>query len=220
MTGNIQEKYLKILLIKSTYKTLLGRPADPDGPKNYYHATSDKPLAESTQLLNVSLINSDEFKGLTTSRMAFENMCLPPHSLSGTETQERLAVKHIVSPGSHCLTSWTLKKFNLKTPLCLLTGFFPAPRWSSIACGTIFTHRDPSNRLGVLHPGSKEVQEHIKKRGWRAFCHLLQIRDQSCKGAPGIVAELAQHTTNFYLLAFSLRNPSHIQLESIAPGDN
>ncbi|MCL0268721.1 hypothetical protein M2T75_35910, partial [Klebsiella pneumoniae] len=27
-------------------------------------------------------------------------------------------------------------------------------------------------------------------------------------------------TTNFYLLAFSLRKPSHIQLESIAPGDN
>ena len=88
--------------------------------------------------------------------------------------------------GSHCLTSRTLKKFNLKTPLCLLTEFFPAPRWSSIACGTIFTHRDPSNRLGVLRPGSKEVQEHIKKRGWQAFCHLLQRRDQSCKGAPGI----------------------------------
>lgn len=63
---------------------------------------------------------------------------------------------------------------------------FPAPRWSSIACGTIFTHRDPSNRLGVLRPGSKEVQEHIKKRGWQAFYHLLQRRDQSCKGAPGI----------------------------------
>lgn len=37
---------------------------------------------------------------------------------------------------------------------------------------------------------------------------------------PALVAELAQHTTNFYLLAFSLRKPSHIQLESIAPGDN
>ena len=35
---------------------------------------------------------------------------------------------------------------------------------------------------------------------------------------PALVAELAQHTTNFYLLAFSLRKPSHIQLESIAPG--
>ena len=186
MADDNQEKYLKIWLIKSTYKILLGRPADPDGPENYYHATSDKPLAESTQLLNASLINSDEFKGLTTSRMAFENMCLPPHCVSGTETQERLAVKHIVSPGSHCLTSRTLKKFNLKTPLCLLTGFFPAPRWSSIAWRTIFTHRDPSNRLGVLRPGSKEVQEHIKKRGWQAFCHLLQRRDQSCKGAPGI----------------------------------
>lgn len=133
MADNIQEKYLKILLIKSTYKTLLGRPADPDGLKNYYHAISDKSLAESAQLLNASLMNSDEFKGLTTSRMAFENMCLPPHSVSGTETQERLAVKHIVSPGNHCLTSRILKKFNLKTPLCLLTGFFPAPRWSSIA---------------------------------------------------------------------------------------
>lgn len=46
MTDNIQEKYLKILLINSTYKTLLGRPADPDGLKNYYHAISDKSLAE------------------------------------------------------------------------------------------------------------------------------------------------------------------------------
>ena len=133
MADNNKEKYLKILLIKSMYKTLLGRPADPDGLKNYYHAISDKSLAESAQLLNSSLMNSEEFKGLTTSRMAFENMCLPPHCVSRTETQERLAVKHIVSPGSHCLTSRTLKKFNLKTPLCLLTGFFPAPRWSSIA---------------------------------------------------------------------------------------
>ena len=186
MADDNQEKYLKIWLIKSTYKILLGRPADPDGPENYYHATSDKPLAESAQLLNSSLMNSDEFKELTSSRMAFGNVSIPPHPESGTETQGRLAVKHIVSPGSHCLTSRTLKKFNLKTPLCLLTGFFPAPRWSSIAWGTVFTHRDPSNRLGVLRPGSKEVQEHIKKRGWQAFCHLLQIRDQSCKGAPGI----------------------------------
>lgn len=35
---------------------------------------------------------------------------------------------------------------------------------------------------------------------------------------PALVAELAQHTTNFYLLAFSLRKPPHLQLESIAPG--
>ncbi|HHJ4283120.1 TPA: hypothetical protein ACQJMO_000658 [Klebsiella quasipneumoniae] len=40
MADDIQKKYLKILLIKSTYKTLLGRPADPDGLKNYYHAIS------------------------------------------------------------------------------------------------------------------------------------------------------------------------------------
>lgn len=30
MADDIQKKYLKILLIKSTYKTLLGRPADPE----------------------------------------------------------------------------------------------------------------------------------------------------------------------------------------------
>ena len=121
MADDIQKKYLKILLIKSTYKTLLGRPADPDGLKNYYHAISDKSLAESAQLLNASLMNSDEFKGLTPSRMAFENVCIPPHPVSGTENQGRWAVKH---------------------------------------------------------------------------------------------------TTNFYLLAFSLRNPSHLQLESIASGEN
>ena len=51
MADDIQKKYLKILLIKSTYKTLLGRPADPDGLKNYYHAISDKSLAESAQHL-------------------------------------------------------------------------------------------------------------------------------------------------------------------------
>ncbi|EPY6812591.1 papain-like cysteine peptidase [Klebsiella quasipneumoniae] len=117
MADDIQKKYLKILLIKSTYKTLLGRPADPDGLKNYYHAISDKSLAESAQLLNASLMNSDEFKGLTPSRMAFENVCIPPHPVSGTETQGQWAVKHIVSLGSHCLTSWTLKKFNLKKNL-------------------------------------------------------------------------------------------------------
>ncbi|EPD6263237.1 DUF4214 domain-containing protein [Klebsiella quasipneumoniae] len=111
MADNNKEKYLKILLIKSMYKTLLGRPADPDGLKNYYHAISDKSLTESAQLLNSSLMNSEEFKGLTTSRMAFGNVSIPPNPESGTETQGRLAVKHIVSPGSHCLTSWALKKF-------------------------------------------------------------------------------------------------------------
>lgn len=94
MADDIQKKYLKILLIKSTYKTLLGRPADPDGLKNYYYAISDKSLAESAQLLNASLMNSDEFKGLTPSRMAFENVCIPPHPVSGTENQGRWAVKH------------------------------------------------------------------------------------------------------------------------------
>ncbi|WP_317453914.1 DUF1796 family putative cysteine peptidase [Klebsiella quasipneumoniae] len=59
-------------------------------------------------------MNSDEFKGLTPPRMAFENVCIPPHPVSGIETQGQWAVKHIVSLGSHCLTSWTLKKFNLK----------------------------------------------------------------------------------------------------------
>ena len=166
MADDNQEKYLKIWLIKSTYKILLGRPGDP-------HATSDKPLAESTQLLNASLINSDEFKGLTTSRMAFENMCLPPHCVSGTETQERLAVKHIVSPGSHCLTSRTLKKFNLKTPLCLLTGFFPAPRWSSIACGTIFRLFLDKNKYSSLNRQPKESGAHHKYRlRERGFIYL------------------------------------------------
>ncbi|HCI4277726.1 TPA: hypothetical protein NO555_000980 [Klebsiella variicola subsp. variicola] len=60
-------------------------------------------------------MNSDELKGLTTFRMAFEDIWIPPYPVSETETQGRLAVKHILSPGSHCLTSWTLKKSNLKT---------------------------------------------------------------------------------------------------------
>lgn len=33
MRYDIKEKYLKIHLIKTTYKTLLGRPADSDGLK-------------------------------------------------------------------------------------------------------------------------------------------------------------------------------------------
>ncbi|MCS6029529.1 hypothetical protein LNO20_17140 [Klebsiella quasipneumoniae subsp. quasipneumoniae] len=110
MADDIQKKYLKILLIKSTYKTLLGRPADPDGLKNYYHAISDKSLAESAQLLNASLINSDEFKGLTPSRMAFENVCIPPHPVSGIETQGQWAVKHIVSLIRYIVLPLSLKK--------------------------------------------------------------------------------------------------------------
>ncbi|EPY6699651.1 papain-like cysteine peptidase [Klebsiella quasipneumoniae] len=59
--------------------------------------------------------------------MAFGNVSIPPHPESGTETQGRLAVKHIVSPGSHCLTSWALKKFNLKKTSLPFDWIFSCP---------------------------------------------------------------------------------------------
>ncbi|MCS6746325.1 papain-like cysteine peptidase [Klebsiella quasipneumoniae] len=258
MTDNIQEKYLKILLIKSTYKTLLGRPADPDGLKNYYHAISDKPLAESAQLLNSSLMNSDEFRELTSSRMAFGNVSIPPHPESGTETQGRLAVKHIVSLGSHCLTSWTLKKFNLKKTSLPFDWIFSCPamvidclrddfqtfldknEYSSLNrqskepgahhnkykekyhLNDIFTHRDPTTPTDYAYyvRAVKRFRNILKSADGKLFVICCREEIDLAKALPALVAELAQHTTNFYLLAFSLRKPSQLQLESIAAGDN
>ncbi|HCC2625658.1 TPA: hypothetical protein M4195_000096 [Klebsiella quasipneumoniae] len=258
MADDIQKKYLKILLIKSTYKTLLGRPADPDGLKNYYHAISDKSLAESAQLLNASLMNSDEFKRLTPSRMAFENVCIPPHPVSGIETQGQWAVKHIVSLGSHCLTSWTLKKFNLKKTSLPFDWIFSCPamiidclrddfqtfldknEYSSLNrqskepgahhnkykqkynLNDIFTHRDPTTPADYAYylRAVKRFRNILKSADGKLFVICCREEIDLAKALPALVAKLAQHTTNFYLLAFSLRKPSHLQLERIASGEN
>ena len=78
MRYDIKEKYLKIHLIKTTYKTLLGRPADSDGLKNYLNAIANKSLAESAELLNSSLMHSDEFIAFTNEYSSLRRQSREP----------------------------------------------------------------------------------------------------------------------------------------------
>ncbi len=97
MRYDVKEKYIKIHLIKTTYKRLLGRPADSDGLKNYLNAIANKSLAESTQLLNASLMHSDEFIALTKSRMSSDKFSYTPQALTKSAPDDSMHVKHIVS---------------------------------------------------------------------------------------------------------------------------
>ena len=96
MRYDIKEKYLKIHLIKTTYKTLLGRPADSDGLKNYLNAIANKSLAESAEFLNSSLMHSDEFIAFTKSRMSSDKFSYTPQALTESAPDDSMHVKHIV----------------------------------------------------------------------------------------------------------------------------
>ncbi|EPQ2864799.1 TPA: hypothetical protein R4029_000106 [Klebsiella variicola subsp. variicola] len=163
MRYDIKEKYLKIHLIKTTYKTLLGRPADSDGLKNYLNAIANKSLAESAELLNSSLMHSDEFIAFTKSRMSSDKFSYTPQALTERAPDDSMHVKHIVSLGSHCLTSWTFKKFNLKKISLPFDWLFSCPAMIIDCLRDDFTSFLDKNEYSSLRRQSREPGAHHNK---------------------------------------------------------
>ncbi|MHA6205829.1 DUF1796 family putative cysteine peptidase [Dyella soli] len=111
-------------LIDSLYRQILGRAADEGGLVTYDRLLSgtdrDRAIAESVRCL----LASAEYKQRAT---ATHDSPRPEFSAAGSRLINGKKIGHIVSIGTHCLTSFLLKKHGLKQYSLPFDWLFSSP---------------------------------------------------------------------------------------------
>lgn len=109
-------------IIDTTYRAILARPADPHGLAAFEQSLLEKGAMEGVLHLVKSLLAGHEFHQLLSSHAL--------HALGpqGGRLINGAKVAHIISLGTHCLTSFYLQKFQLRRYSLPFDWLFTSPK--------------------------------------------------------------------------------------------
>lgn len=103
------------------YKTILARSSDENGLRCHSARIADMPRKDALQLLVPIFLESEEFKGRDSKSIVFKSF------VKNLQSNNEIAINHVISLGTHCYTSYLLKMAGLKKYSCPFDWLFSSP---------------------------------------------------------------------------------------------
>jgi hypothetical protein len=154
-TGSLEVGSPTRNLVDSIYREILGRPADSWGLETYGRMLFDTGIEAGLVTLVRHLLKSTEYANQVTHR---SNEALNQLGANGKKLVNGKKVAHIVSLGTHCLTSFYLKKYGMKRYSLPFDWIFASPQTVLHCIDDNFkTFLDPSHYTSLI--GKRQSDE-------------------------------------------------------------